>query len=282
MSLINYKIKNITLPVTDKSPFNQTGVQFVWLGQSGFLFVVDGYFILVDPYLSNFLEENEEGLPYSHKRLMENLLDESLYKKIDLFIASHDHPDHIDPQLVKDLVKINEKVIFAAPAGCFALLKELGVKEEKIVKLSPKERFTFKNCLTIESFPAAHPVADFDSESVKALSYKFAFGSKSILFAGDTTVYPMWSEWVANSKWDLMLLPVNGRDPIKEANGIVGNMNLMEAIAVALKNRATLLGTHYDMFAFNTIEYAEAKAVFKNFNLEDEFDLTKSGLLYSL
>lgn len=280
--MINYKTENIALPVTDKTPFVQNNLQFVWLGQSGFLFVVDGYFILVDPYLSNFLEENEEGLPYSHKRLMENLLDESLYKKIDLVIASHDHPDHIDPQFVKDLAKVNDKVLFAAPTGCYSLLKELGLEEEKIVKLSPKETFIFKNCLTIESFPAAHPVASFDNEKVKALSYKFTFGSKNILFAGDTTVYPKWSEWVAQTNWDLMLLPVNGRDPIKEANGIVGNMNLMEAIAVALKNRATLLGTHYMMFAFNTIEYSHAIEVFRNFNLEDEFDLTKSGLLYSL
>ena len=57
---------------------------------------------------------------------------------------------------------------------------------------------------------------------------------------------------------DVAVLPVNGRDPEREARGIVGNMDAREAVELALAIGATLLvPIHWDGFAGNTVPPAQ-------------------------
>lgn len=77
-------------------------------------------------------------------------------------------------------------------------------------------------------------------ETVWALSYRFIMNDTVLLFAGDTTIYREWVEWVHAKKNDLLILPINGRDEEKEKNGIVGNMNFCEALLLAYGTRGNL------------------------------------------
>jgi L-ascorbate metabolism protein UlaG (beta-lactamase superfamily) len=52
---------------------------------------------------------------------------------------------------------------------------------------------------------------------------------------------------------EIALLPVNGRDPVREADGIVGNLDTAEAVQLARRLGArTLIPYHWDGFAGNT------------------------------
>jgi L-ascorbate metabolism protein UlaG (beta-lactamase superfamily) len=53
---------------------------------------------------------------------------------------------------------------------------------------------------------------------------------------------------------EVALLPINGRDAAREAQGIVGNMDAAEAVELALAVGATrLLPYHWDGYAGNTV-----------------------------
>jgi L-ascorbate metabolism protein UlaG (beta-lactamase superfamily) len=276
-----FRKRHIDLPISRKDAFPEEGVHFIWLGQSGFLFAVNGTLVLVDAYLSNYLENNHGDLPYEHGRMVAPPVDEDLYPEIDLVIVTHGHEDHLDPLLMQRLGHVNKKAVFVVPPGCVAALQSCGIQENRIQTVSPGKAFSKEEAIHIEGFPAAHPEADFNPETVWALSYRLHFGQQKLLFAGDTTVYKAWSEWVAKEPFDLCILPVNGRDPEKEANGIVGNMDFHEAIIVALANRTPLLGTHFGMFAFNTIEEESTRQEVVELGLQDVVDLTRFGTLYS-
>jgi L-ascorbate metabolism protein UlaG (beta-lactamase superfamily) len=50
------------------------------------------------------------------------------------------------------------------------------------------------------------------------------------------------------------MLPINGRDPEREAQDIVGNMDAGEAVELALATGATrLIPYHWDGYAGNTV-----------------------------
>lgn len=276
-----FQQKLINLPIVRKDIFPQEGVHFVWLGQSGFLFSVNGLLVLVDAYLSNYLEKNHGDLPYEHGRMIAPPVSEALYPEIDLVVVTHGHEDHLDPLLIQHLGEVNKKALFVAPPGCVTQLKASDIPEERVRAISPGNPFSMGSSIYIEGFPAAHPNPEFDASKVWSLSYRFHFGDKNLLFAGDTTVFPEWSDWVIKTHCDVVILPVNGRDPKKEANGIVGNMTFHEAIIVALANRTALLGTHFGMFAFNTIDEAAFRQEITNLGLNESVNLTQAGFMYS-
>jgi L-ascorbate metabolism protein UlaG (beta-lactamase superfamily) len=65
--------------------------------------------------------------------------------------------------------------------------------------------------------------------------------------------------------FDVVLLPINGRDEKRHRAGIIGNMDAREAAAFASKLQAKLLiPTHFDMFAGNGADLAGFVCVLKN------------------
>ena len=115
--------RSVPLPVDNATVFDSNGVEGLWLGQGGFLFNVKGTFILVDPYLSNYLEDNHGNLPYDHTRLIDPPITEDLYPLIDLVVITHAHEDHLDPWFVQTFTTVNENAMFVIPAGCARILR---------------------------------------------------------------------------------------------------------------------------------------------------------------
>lgn len=276
------KKQTIQVPVDSRETFQPLGVHFLWLGQSGFLFSVNGMLVLVDAYLSNYLEHNHGNLPYAHDRMIPPPIADNLISDIDLVVVTHGHEDHLDPELMRRLGRSNTKAVFAVPPGCVGSLETCGISSELIRSVSPEEPFTFNDSIRIESFPAAHPQPNFDAAKVWALSYRLFFADKTILFAGDTTIFRQWAVWAASKPCDLFVLPINGRDPVKEARGIVGNMDFHEALIISQSLATPLLGTHFGMFAFNTIDETAVHEEIDRFGLEQKVELTRIGVIYSM
>lgn len=272
----------IALPVRDTGIFQNHTVAFLWLGQSGFLFSWEGKLIAFDPYLSNYLEAHHGTLPYPHHRMMDPPVQGPLLNDIDMVVISHGHEDHFDPDLVKDLMEHNQKVIFVMPAGCTQVAKDYGIDKSRIRLIETGNPMRIFTGMVIEGFAAAHPRPDFNNTTVSALSYSITMGDFSFLFAGDTTVYKEWIHWVISHQFDLLILPVNGRNPEKERNGIVGNMDIKEATLCSLLTQTPLLGTHFGMFSWNTIDIEETESFIDQFALTDWVTLTHSGILYTI
>ena len=156
--------------------------------------------------------------------------------------------------MIRKLTAINPGVTFLTPPGCRAILLGLGAKTEKVINMTYGREIDVDENFSINACPAAHPEPLFDAERVWALSYSLNFNGKSIFFAGDTTVYPELTDWLISKTFDLLILPVNGRNPEMEKNGIVGNMNLEEGLILTAMLDTPMLGTHFGMFAFNTVD----------------------------
>jgi hypothetical protein len=79
-----------------------------------------------------------------------------------------------------------------------------------------------------------------------------------------------------------LLLPINGRTEEKERNGVVGNMDFHEALIVSLAAKVPMLGTHFGMFAYNTVEIENLQREVEAFGIGGAVDFTRLGYLYSL
>jgi L-ascorbate metabolism protein UlaG (beta-lactamase superfamily) len=75
---------------------------------------------------------------------------------------------------------------------------------------------------------------------------------KLILYhSGDCVLYDGLVERLTKWKIDLALLPINGRDPMRD---VPGNFNAEEAVRLGKAIHARLVvPCHYEMFEFNTV-----------------------------
>ncbi len=65
-------------------------------------------------------------------------------------------------------------------------------------------------------------------------------------------------ETLAAERFDVLFLPINGRNP---SRGVAGNMSVVEAVELATVARPRfVVPHHYDMFTFNTVPVADFEA----------------------
>jgi L-ascorbate 6-phosphate lactonase len=74
---------------------------------------------------------------------------------------------------------------------------------------------------------------------------------RRLYHSGDSLAYPGLTERLGSDPFDVLFLPINGRDP---ARGVPGNMTAAEAVDLAAAVRPRfVVPHHYDMFTFNTV-----------------------------
>ena len=129
---------------------------------------------------------------------------------------------------------------------------------------------------------AAHEELETDAAgNHKFLGYVLTFGDTRIYHSGDNVPYPGLAEHLAEQKIDLALLPINGRDEVRRSRGVPGNFKLEEAIALChAAHIRHLLGHHFGLFDFNTIDPADAAAILEQGAGDLEWVLPQVGLTY--
>ncbi len=207
-------------------------MQITWMSQGSFLFETEGQRILVDPYMSDFLET--KGL----KRMVEYpLAFEEL--KPDMLVCTHDHLDHLDPETVERIGKMYPECVMTGPVSCCDHFSELGISKERQIKMTRFETFDFKGIKITPVF-AKHS----DPEAVGIV---IETEGKKVYLTGDSEYDDrLFVDEVKNC--DLVLICINGR---------LGNMTLEEALTTvkAIKPKQAL-PMHYGLFAENTADPA--------------------------
>lgn len=98
---------------------------FTWLGQSCCLLQVSGVNILTDPILSDHLLTPKIGPKRLNKSPMDfNDIQNATNNKLDFIMVSHDHPDHLEMDLVS---KFGNKSTWIVPMGMKKPLARRGV-----------------------------------------------------------------------------------------------------------------------------------------------------------
>jgi L-ascorbate metabolism protein UlaG (beta-lactamase superfamily) len=87
---------------------------------------------------------------------------------------------------------------------------------------------------------------------VRYLGYVIELGGVRVYHSGDCLWWPGQERVLRDLGVHVALLPINGRDPIREAENIVGNMDHREAALLAAAAGVELLvPMHWDMFDGN-------------------------------
>lgn len=234
-----------------------------WLGQAGFWIDTGMYRLLIDPYLSNSLAEKYAGSRHPHIRLMAPPVEIGHLPRPDLVLITHAHSDHMDAGTLGPLHARFPDVPFIVPASRADLARKRTGPDVRLIEVDARSVVSPLPGLRITVFAAAHEHLEQDDVGRHLfLGYGITTGHVRIYHSGDCIPYAGLQEAVSEFAPQIALLPVNGRDARRLADGIPGNFTLGEAIELARgANIPYLVAHHFGMFASNTIDPEEIDRV---------------------
>ena len=230
-------------------PLPTRGVGLNWLGQAGFVVRTGMTTALIDPFLSPW-----------NGRLYESSLPPARAEGVDLVLCTHEHVDHLDASSAPAIAAASPGAVFVVPAPIVDMVTEAGIAAERVVGVQPGEDLELAG-LRIRPVPAMHGVTmddayGFGEELSGGLTRFVGFVVETagvrLYHAGDTIRFEGMESMLRGLEIDVGLLPINGRDPEREARGIVGNLSEREAASLARDVGLDLLiPMHYDLFERN-------------------------------
>ena len=222
-----------------------------WLGQAGFALRYENLRILVDPYLSDYLEQKYRGTDKPHERLMAAPIQVQEAELLDFVICTHQHSDHMDPEALPILASRFPAARFVVPRASQEHLSRLGVPDKQILGINAPEKMLLSSDFSVEAIPSAHETVEKNERGdYRYLGYIIRLGSITIYHSGDTIPYTGLAERVRRHQVDLALLPINGR-----GKGVPGNFTFDEAVQLCqLADIPNIIPHHFGMFAFNTVD----------------------------
>jgi len=216
---------------------------FWWLGQHGFALKAGEHVIYIDPFLTD--------LP---GRLVPPLLLPADIRHARIVCGSHDHADHIDRDAWPALARSSPGATFIVPELLRErLASDLAIDAGRFVGLDDGASVEIEG-MRITGIAAAHESLDQDPSTGRFPHLGFVFEANGCTFyhSGDTCIYTGLAAKLSRWRFDIMFLPINGRDAGRRARGCVGNMTCEEAADLAGPLApAMVVPTHYDMFAMN-------------------------------
>lgn len=208
-------------------------MKIIWLGQSGYIFESDNQRLLIDPFLSDIVEQ-KQGL----RRLIEPPVPLSELRPNYVFIT-HNHMDHFDPIAMPQIHQLYPEAIIAGPESVMEHAKRLGFDETKLKLVSKGETLQLGHFI-LTGTPAYHS----DPYSIGCF---LETEGKQIYISGDTLLEENLIDEIKAFGFDdlaFTFIVINGK---------LGNMNVDEAIEVVKVLQPKLaIPMHYGMFAENT------------------------------
>jgi L-ascorbate 6-phosphate lactonase len=201
-----------------------------WLGQAGFAFkTATGTIVYVDPYLSHAVERMA-----GFKRLSLPPI-EAEEVAADLFVLTHEHADHLDPDALPVIAERNRACIFAAPSGCAEGLAKAGIGPDRRVLLEPGKAVTVRG-VTVHAAGADH-----GGFSPSAVSVALDLGGVRVMMSGDTSWRPDLFQPLYELGLDVLIPCINGS---------FGNMGHIDAARMAGESGARIaIPCHFWTFA---------------------------------
>lgn len=225
---------------------NNVILQFI--GQAGMIIQGQKDTLVIDPFLSNYAEDNYKLI----RRYQPFFVPEDLVG-VDYYLITHDHVDHLDPGTVEICANKSPTTIFIAPAYCKQLLLDCGVQKNNIWDITDNTWNTVGE-LEFCAIPSAHEtIEEIGDKGNRFLGYIGKLNGVTFYHAGDTIIYPGLLSYLQEQPIDIAMLPINGRDFFRFERGAVGNMNFKEAAELSYHAAFDMtIPIHYDTFIDNT------------------------------
>ena len=228
-----------------------------WLGQAGFWIETGRHRILIDPYLSDSLAKKYKGKKHPHIRMMPPPIAIADLPRPDIVLTTHAHTDHLDPETLGALHRRFPDLPFVVPAAHQELAAERIGNNATLFLANVGEDLKPLPGLSLRVFPAAHEDLKRDAGGQHLfLGYGVSVGDLRVYHSGDSVPFEGLEQLLKAFEPQILLLPVNGRDSKRLADGIPGNFTLKEALKLAGPFEF-LIPHHFGMFEFNTIDPVE-------------------------
>jgi L-ascorbate 6-phosphate lactonase len=221
-----------------------------WYGQSGFRLAAGDSRVLIDPFLTDRADRR-----YRPPAAAPDFAD------ITLVLCTHEHVDHMDLPFLREFCAVNPAATIVVPAPVVEIAAEGGVDPARLVGAVPGEELRDRD-VTVHPVPALHglggdePVVyEFSPGGgpVRFLGYVLDVGGVRFYHSGDCLIYPELPATLSALAPDVLMIPINGRDHMRESGGIVGNMNETEAAWLCAQvSPAFVIPMHYEAIACNT------------------------------
>lgn len=233
------------------------GCALWWLGQHGFAVKLGQTVLYIDAFLT--------GLP---GRQIAPMLKPFEVNNADFVLGTHDHADHIDRPAWPEIALASPTARFIVPLLLREqLVEQLGLPNDRVIGADELIRLELGD-VTISAVPSAHEFLDADLATGlhPHLGFVVEGNGFCLYHAGDCCLYEGLHEKLRKWKFDLMILPINGRDARRLNAGCIGNMTYQEAVDLSGSIRpGAVIPAHYEMFEFNSsnvadfLEYAQVK-----------------------
>ena len=238
-----------------------TACRFQHLGQTGLKINSGKTCLLIDPYLSNSVQELDA--PDLVRQVPIAYAPHSL-RDVDWVLITHEHMDHCDPHTIPVLSKASPQARFVGPEPVRKQLRVWGISEDRIVQAS-STCLELDSDLRLRAVPAAHPrvLAGADGQP-KAVGYLLERHQKRVWVVGDTSVCDEMIDYMQSLKpIHTAFMPVNEDNYFRRRRGIVGNMSVREAFGLAAElGIEQVVPVHWDLFEANSTTPEEIQAVY--------------------
>lgn len=202
-----------------------------FLGQSGFVIKSCGKVIVIDPYLSDSVAKVSPKLT----RLYPPPIEPDVLKA-DIFIVTHDHLDHLDPETIANY-QHKETTTFVAPRLACEKLKQISIPDNNIMQIDSGQRKTVLGVDITGIYAVPNEPAVIDTTG-----YLIEFpNSRSIYHSADTGFSDLLLDCAPNA--EVVLVCINGQ---------WGNLNVEQAAQLANRAEARYaIPHHYDLMELN-------------------------------
>lgn len=241
----------------------QRRFQALALGQVGYRLQFARTVVYVDPYLSDYVETVEGP---DLRRMFAAPLAPGAVTDGDWVLITHAHIDHCDPRTVVPIAAASPRCRFVGPPPVLAVLRQHKISEERLVPASESAWFPLGPSLRAIAVPAAHPNVQRDGDGrAQCIGYVIEYLGRRVYHAGDTSVADeLLLRLQKLAPIEVAFLPVNERNYFRERRGIIGNMTVREAFALADEvGVKTVVPMHWDMFAPNCVPREEIELAYR-------------------
>lgn len=206
-------------------------MKITWLGQAGLLFERGGVSIMIDPYLSNYVEKVQHA-NYRRSPVNEKFFDIDP----DIMIFTHDHIDHYDPETAPVFFKKSRKTM--------SVLGPTSVRAKAMGDLCGQNYILFDKftSVSLEGFIFTAVRAAHSDPYAIGVVIEDTVENKVYYVTGDTLYNSRIFDSLPDTgrNIDVLFLPING---------VGNNMNMADAARFAKKTRAmTVVPLHFGMF----------------------------------
>jgi len=243
----------------DTLPVGPNMLALWWLGQMGVALKGPGDgLIYLDPCLSDIALESGAD-PQIATRMFPPPLAPAQVTNASWVLCSHEHLDHTDRLTLGPLAAASSGAKFVVTGWSLEITKEADIARNRVTVAQAHQPFTPLAGVQVTPVPAAHyQVENHPQKGQRWLGFLVEWNGIRLYHAGDTIIYPGYLEMVeALAPVDIIILPTNGRDALRDADDIIGNLWPKEALLVAQVAQAELLiPGHNDLYKGNRIPWA--------------------------